>query len=98
MEYQRGDSFTMLRKLEEKLSPKEVIARGTAMEDMVKSDGWKYLADWMQIRIDVSTDGLINMNNVDMNEVSDLRCILQIYKGILKKPIEFINDRNKLQK
>lgn len=91
-EYQRGDLLD--RFMGSKLSNKEIISRGNAMEDMIKSDGWKYLADWMQERIDGTVDMLTNIKVVDIDKINDLRVVIQTYKGILRKPKEFMESRN----
>ena len=92
--YQRGD---LISGAPQKLPPKEIVARGSAMEDMIKDDGWKYLADWIQEQIEGNVNMLTNIKNVDIDKINDLRIIIQIYKGLLRKPMEFIEQRNKLQ-
>ncbi len=90
--YERGDLLD--KPLNRKLSDKEIVARGSAMEDMIKQDGWKYLKDWVDEQIDFTINMLTNIKVVDIDKINDLRCIIKIYKGVLRKPMEFMEQRN----
>ena len=70
------------------------MARGSAMEDMIKQDGWLYLKDWIDDQVDFTVNMLTNIKVVDIDKINDLRCIIQTYKGLLRKPMEFMEQRN----
>lgn len=90
--YQRG----VPEYQQEKLPPKEIEARGNAIEDMIKGDGWKYMEDWLNWRIAVDTELICGFKSGE-KETMDMKVERSICKAILRKPMEFIEDRNKLQ-
>ena len=94
-EYKRGDIADKL--IKEKLTPKEVMARCNASEEMIKGDGWKYLKDWINRKIANDTELICGFNSGE-KETMDLKVDRLLCKAILRKPIEFIEQRNKLQK
>lgn len=94
-EYKRGDMVN--KQIDEKLTPKEIIARGNAIEEMIKGDGWKYLKDWIDRKIAIDTEYVCGLKSGE-NETMDLKVDRLLCKAILRKPIEFIEQRNKLQK
>lgn len=94
-EYKRGDILN--KQTDKKLTPKEIMARGNASEEMIKSDGWKYLKDWINVKITLDTELICGFSS-DENKTMDLKVDRLLCKAILRKPIEFIEQRNKLQK
>jgi len=93
--YKRGDMVD--KQIDEKLTPKELISRGNASEEMIKGDGWKYLKDWINRKIALDTELICGFNSNE-NETMDLKVDRLLCKAILRKPIEFMEQRNKLQK
>lgn len=94
-EYKRGDIVN--KQTKENLTPQEIIARGSASEEMIKGDGWKYLKDWINRKIAIDTELICGFNSGEKEEM-DLKVDRLLCKAILRKPIEFMEQRNKLQK
>ena len=90
--YQRGDLVD--KPINREMSDKEIAARGNAIEDMINQDGWKYFKDWIEDQVDFTVNMLTNIKVVDIDKINDLRCIIQTYKGLLRKPKEFMEQRN----
>ncbi len=90
--YRRGD--LVKSHPQPKHNPDKVVNRGEAMEIMLQSDGWKYLRDWWEFVISENTKVLIDIRQDDINKINDLRVLLAVYKGMLKRPQEWIDAKN----
>ena len=95
-DYERGD---LLNKNKEKESAREeILIRGGAMETLVGTDGWKYLADWIIKIIDTYTKALVDIRQNDINKIMDLRMSIATYRSILDRPQRWVNEKNMEEK
>ena len=94
--YRRGDIAKETGKPQR--NPEKIRIRGEAAETLVGTDGWKYLHDWMEKQISEYTKVLVNVQNNDFNSINDVRMYIVAFNGIMNKPQEWINEKNKGRK
>jgi uncharacterized protein YciU (UPF0263 family) len=93
--YQRGEVKKEISK--PVYNPQQIRERGEAAEVLVGTDGWKYLHDWMKLQTEEFTKVLINVQQNDINRINDIRMYIHAFKGIMDKPQEWIDEKNKLE-
>jgi hypothetical protein len=94
--YRRGDISKDKGKPQK--NPEKIILRGNAAEVLVGTDGWKYLFDWMEYQVKEYTKVLVNVQQNDINRINDIRMYIVAFNGIMNKPQEWINEKNKINK
>ena len=93
--YQRGD---LLEQNQPKYDPDKIKSKGEAMEVMITTDGWKYLKEWMEDRVEKNTKMLIDIRQDDIGKINDMRVLLAVFKGMIGRPQEWIDEKNKVIK
>jgi len=96
--YKRGELVDKALGESGSLERNEIIARGEAMETLVGTDGWKYFADWMEETTDKYIRILTDLRQNDIDKINDLRIIISVYRGLIKKPQKWISVKNMEEK
>lgn len=93
-DYKRGDIFKIISDREKKITPEKIVEQGNAFEHFVKSDGWKFLTEWINTQLEYKRALLESYNAKSIEEINDIRTSIMVYKLILNKPYEFIKMKN----
>jgi len=92
--YQRGDAY---RNEREVMPPEQIIANGEAYEELIKNKGWILLNNWVEKFIDLNRKRLESIRETKtIEEVNDIRIVIDVYKWIMARPKECIDKKNKL--
>ena len=96
--YNRGDVIDLEKVRAQKVG--EIVRRGEAIEELIQSNGWKYIKEFLQICIDnhkVNIESMI-MQRSDFDKLIDMQITVKVYEFLLKLPDEFIIAKNKAMK
>jgi len=79
------------------LKDNEKIARGRAVQDMMMTNGWKYVEEYLKKRIQQGRNSLVNGSFSDIGEVKSLQSEVLTCENILGKLDRWVEEAHRLE-
>lgn len=92
--YNRGDVVDLEKARAQKVD--KTVQRGEAIEELLQSNGWKYIKDFLEILINNHKRNIESMiiQRTDYDKLVDMQITVKAYEFLLGLPNEFISAKN----
>jgi hypothetical protein len=92
--YNRGDVIDLEKARAQKVG--KTIQRGEAIEELIQSDGWKYIKDFLELLINNHKRNIETsiLQRIEYDKLIDMQITVKAYEFLLKLPDEFIASKN----
>lgn len=96
--YNRGDVIDLEKVRAQKTG--EIVRRGEAIEELIQSNGWKYIKEFLEVLINSHKRNIESMimQRTEFDKLVDMQIVVRSYELLLGLPDEFILAKNKAVK
>jgi Zn-dependent M32 family carboxypeptidase len=93
-DYKRGDVIDLEKARAIKTG--KTIQRGEAIEELLQSNGWKYIKEHLEILIDAHKRNIetMIMQRADYDRLIDMQITVRAYEFLLGLPNEWVSAKN----